>query len=294
MTKKYPSFITLVLALAGLLGFSSLGIALTLDATGVAHMPWEPLSKHCRTSAVALPGLPAGVVSVQRDINGSFVATVTAGTTAKNYLLNPSNLSAGWNLVEAFTPALPDTTKSTYDFPFGFGLNSPGSMNLSYDPAAVTPIYSGNSAKQFLFHNSYLFLFVSSTQSTVAQYGISPWPMPNVSSFVGITTDDVRMPSFQIFEVLNNSSLFIVRCLETKTNQYYAMIILPQSESPWMEMTDLIAPGKTIVSMTGSNDGSPANADSESFLAVADDGSTYYCPPTKESASETATPTPTN
>lgn len=293
MTKKYSLFTTLVLALTALLGFSSLGLALTDDAGGMTHMEWLNIS-NLSNPATFLRGV-TGVVAAS---DGYFVATVQNETTSKNdyYYLDPSNRDNGWikEATDFIPPSNTIAPPRVSSMPFAFGANGfstdaialpdHGVFTLNYaiqgHPFYEAAVYGGNIIK-----------YTAATSDVPAFYHIHTWPLNDQIPGTPIDSSDARFPVFETPSVFYSFPgdrtdstqygriFYIASALESKSNQYHSLVIsyglVPLTPTLSAFMVDLVAdpigqPGQVIVGIAGSEQG---------YVAVGSDGITYFAQP---------------
>lgn len=304
MKKKYSSFTMLTLALAALLGLSSLGSAqyLSQDIDGMTHMSWSPI-----VTANPLPA--AGVKNVVPTTDGCFEATVQNETTGGNdyYSLDPSHLDVGWTKVDACSLDICTPLLSS-SMPFAFGPNGFGVDAISLpDALRFNTEYSNNYPfYEVLVYGGNLIKYTAATSSVSAFYHIHTWPITDTIPGTPIDSSDARFPSFQspsvFYAFLGDPSnpyeaghcFYLASALEAKSNQYHSLVIsygLVQMTSTWSwsqmkyvptydfavdVVADPIAPaGEVIVGIAAS----PQWHASRGYVAVADDGTSYFAQP---------------
>lgn len=280
MNKKHSLFLNLLISYIILLLFSPLGLTLQTDGGGAYHLSWSAIS-----TGQSLP--TTGVISVTATIDGSFVATVKNEETGENeyYLFDPSKISIGWQKYELLEQDVPllNTDKMSY-LPFAYGCNKfstdiialpdNGCFKNDYkscnghfinDAFCELLIYGGNALAYYAGHNPYYW---------------HTWPCNKTELIASspIDRDDLKNPYFQyphvfyVFKKNSHATFYIAYALETKTHQYFSLVIsygFPVSLVLGTTfVADPIAPAEeVIVSVAGSQKG---------YVAVALDGTTYF------------------
>ena len=268
MTQQRSFLTILTIAFIGVLTFSSLGLALERDSGGAYHIAWSPI-------ATDQPLPATGVTSVAAAADGSFVATVQNENTEENewYSFDPANSSAGWQRCDAPEQAVPASSADNMSsLPFAYGCNK-----FSADVIALPDDGFFNndykSCNGHFINDAFCELLIYGGNALVYYAGHSPyywhtWPCNKAELIASSAVDrnDLKNPYFQsphvfyVFKKNSQATFYIASALETKTNQYFSLVIsygFPVSLVLGATLVaDPIAPaGELIVGVAGSEKG---------------------------------------